>query len=387
MTRDFLGRIKSVFGKERSGHWPQRYVADIAPIPKEFDLHGIRLPDGLLLMFRSDDSPQCETLTTFWSHREAFDRSIGRLLTSLPGAGVIRAGVVGNVVEPAQSWFETFPIGKVLLAAAAIAGALEVLSSRVEQFVASPAISLDIDGGKLGRKEIIEGEDDPLNVGVANRSGVKQRFVEVQAVARKVSPAGAVSALPMPGADRRELRPWDAYQVSIGLDGLTAGEWEIAVIANARAGYLRPEDPPIQATRPLKVWPRLPQSKEPTWIPLPRKAGEGESAIELKGTVLVGAPAAAGLDCGIWIKEVPQLRREGFAVSPMQKSEFESGNDSPATLAKDARFGQHWTTYPIAGRQLIIYALYLRAPQGTNWSEVSKNTVVHCRVLPEVRKP
>lgn len=339
----------------------------------EADSRMLRDSEGLLLSHVVALGAGSSQLVTYWASIDHYLSSQERIEAMLEDPPCVQ-GRVSQIASPPKPWWRAVKPTTLVLSAAALLGALEVLTNRYDRLFAEPQLTLKPDA----RFELTEGDEIRRTVTLRNQlpatghNDVKLRASWEAQDAVGQSSQGELQLseafIPLlPGGDARELV----------IEGAAPGPgiYKMKVSASAEAGWLRGARSFVAPDVSFRVWARDLRGQV---VYLNSNSVQALYALRVQ----IGEPAPKGLDCNLEIRGIPNLRYDARFYSPV--GIYRDGNGLlTAGQEKGVVSILTWSTGPVESRREIQMELTLAGTSDTNWRDLAKDALLTCEARTE----
>jgi hypothetical protein len=360
---DDFGRVVAEGGSAKTVPYLAAFV--LHSLPTAADDKALQDFEGLLLSHVVSGDSGTSRLVTYWASVAHYLNSQSAVEVLLKGTPLLQ-GRVARIAYEKKPWWKGIKPATVVLSAAALFGALEVLTNRYDRLFAEPQLLVKASG----HFDIVEGEDLRRTIVLRNQLATTGHnsirvLASWQGRDEKTKTKGqlrlAEAEVPvLAGGDSRELMVEGVAPAS--------GNYVMKIDAIAEAGWFRGRKA-FEANVPFRVWPNLPEGRISHV-----KSYRDRARYELR--VLVGRAANKGLDCALEIKGVPELRYERQFHSPVggYKETWHSAGNGRLAISV-----LNWSTGPIEAMQDIQMDLNLAGTAETAWASLATNAALTCQ--------
>ena len=318
--------------------------------------HVVRIEDGSSQLF------------TYWESEEHFRSGRAVLFQRLVAPLVAVQGLVATPMTPAVKWWKSIKLSTLILSAAGILGALEVLGNRYERLFAEPYVLVKPERSKF---EVIEGEDFRTTVGLANQLPVAEhRGINVAAYLQDRQ--GQRYPLKLTESEIPVLSGGVTRDLVIEGKLPSAGEYIFKVDVDAASGLLRwPKA--FNASSRIVIWPNTPRG-------LLRLINASGSQARFAGAIAVGPAAPHGVECALQIRGIPNLQYNDQHSATV---EIHVGKLKTAGEKEDLVSQLSWSTGPVEAKKTVTVNLILLGDAATDWVALIKKSTLDCEFRKE----
>lgn len=326
----------------------------------------LRLKDfpGLLFLQYVESQDGISEVIVYWKSLDAMKSNESSFKRFLQVGEPQAQGYLRELKGHEKSWWQRIPVGRWLLYAASLFGALAVLQTHFAKLLEQPDITLEIPGPRV--IDMLVADDISFDVGVTNRS--REAHSVVTLLSPKLVGQGH-NALwnhkfwfnPKPAP----IAPSSTSVVQFKGDALPKGIYVVTIAAEASTGYLR-DGKMFDVKKQINVWGREPEAH---FISV---EVEDRRRALLKGQVAIGAAAPKGLTCQITVQGYSTIKF-GFVDFPGVsdwKAQPDTVDVRSITFAASRQF-ERLSRIPF---EVILDS----SVDVANWTAVRSNSTVEC---------
>lgn len=322
---------------------------------------------GLLFIQCVENHQGTTEVIAYWRSQEAAlsnEPVFGSMLNAGPPAF---AGYLRGFKGQEKSWWQRIPVGRWILYAASIFGALAVLQTHFARLLESPDITLEVPGPQP--LNVLAGDEISFDLAITNRSREAYSLVTLlrpMLYSRNVQMVHGFSGSLKPAP----IAPASIDTVPMKGGPLSAGQYKLMITAHAKTGHFRKSDP-FRVEKQFRVW-----SREPVANFIPPPVHQDKRRASLKGQVLIGAAAPKGLSC--------QATMAGPTTTEFGFVDFPGVVDWRKENTTDTRSIVFATARPFDGLRRISFEISVDSSLDVvNWRTLLANSQIECQRVEE----